>query len=99
VLWTDTLNTYLCTVNPSISIYKYEDDSTVQSSVFLCNSVVLPLLLHKQKGKQIPWPESASELYRPSYRRLSEKLVPTIADRVVSPSQRGGSLTAVISDF
>jgi hypothetical protein len=28
-----------------------------------------------------PWPESASELYRPSERRLSEKLVPTFADR------------------
>jgi hypothetical protein len=26
-------------------------------------------------------PESASELYRPSYRRLSAKLVPTFADR------------------
>jgi hypothetical protein len=28
-----------------------------------------------------PWPEYASELYRPSDRRLSEKLVPTFADR------------------
>jgi hypothetical protein len=28
-----------------------------------------------------PWPESASELYRPSDRRLSAKLVPTFADR------------------
>jgi hypothetical protein len=27
------------------------------------------------------WPESASELYRPSDRRLSAKLVPTTADR------------------
>jgi hypothetical protein len=27
------------------------------------------------------WPESASELYRPSDRRLSAKLVPTFADR------------------
>jgi hypothetical protein len=27
------------------------------------------------------WPESASELYRPSDRRLSVKLVPTFADR------------------
>jgi hypothetical protein len=30
---------------------------------------------------QTPWPESASELYRPSDRFLSEKLVPTFADR------------------
>jgi hypothetical protein len=28
-----------------------------------------------------PWPKSASELYRPSDRRLSAKLVPTSADR------------------
>jgi hypothetical protein len=28
-----------------------------------------------------PWPESASELYQPSDRRLSAKLVPTFADR------------------
>jgi hypothetical protein len=28
-----------------------------------------------------PWSESASELYRPSDRRLSAKLVPTFADR------------------
>jgi hypothetical protein len=27
------------------------------------------------------WPESASELYRPSDRRLSAKLVPTFSDR------------------
>jgi hypothetical protein len=30
---------------------------------------------------ETPWPESASELYRPSDRRLSAKLVPTFADR------------------
>jgi hypothetical protein len=28
-----------------------------------------------------PWPESASELYRPSDSRLTAKLVPTFADR------------------
>jgi hypothetical protein len=32
-------------------------------------------------NKQTPWSASASELYRPSDRRLSAKLVPTIADR------------------
>jgi hypothetical protein len=31
--------------------------------------------------KKNPWPKSASELYRPSDRRLSAKLVPTFADR------------------
>jgi hypothetical protein len=30
---------------------------------------------------KIPWPESASELYQPSDRRLSATLVPTSADR------------------
>jgi hypothetical protein len=30
--------------------------------------------------KKTPWPQSASELYRPSDRRLSAKLVPTFAD-------------------
>jgi hypothetical protein len=29
----------------------------------------------------IPWPESANELYRPSDRRLSAKLVPIFADK------------------
>jgi hypothetical protein len=31
--------------------------------------------------KKTPWPESASELYRPSDHRLTVKLVPTFADR------------------
>jgi hypothetical protein len=35
---------------------------------------------------------TASELYRPRYRRLSAKLVSTFADRGVSRSQRCGSL-------
>jgi hypothetical protein len=33
------------------------------------------------KEKETQWPESASELYRPSNRRLWSKLVPTFADR------------------
>jgi hypothetical protein len=37
--------------------------------------------MHKLKRNQTPWPESASELYRPSDRRLSANLVPTFADR------------------
>jgi hypothetical protein len=35
---------------------------------------------HTHTHTHTPWPESASELYRPSDRRLSAKLVPTIAD-------------------
>jgi hypothetical protein len=45
------------------------------------------------------WPESASELYRPSDRRLSAKLVSTLADGGMSRSQRDGSRTAVFSVF
>jgi hypothetical protein len=33
------------------------------------------------KNNQTPWSESASELYRPSDRRLSEKWLPTFADK------------------
>jgi hypothetical protein len=42
-----------------------------------------------------PWPQFASELYRPSDRRLSAKLVPTFADRgcrVVSATYPHGSI-------
>jgi hypothetical protein len=35
----------------------------------------------KKKNQQTPWSEFASELYLPTYRLLSEKLVPTFADR------------------
>jgi hypothetical protein len=46
-------------------------------------------------NKQTPWPESASELYGPSDRRLLTKLVPTFADRgchVVSVTDRYGRI-------
>jgi hypothetical protein len=55
------------------------------------------LLLQKAKlKKQTSWSESASELYRPSDRRLSVKLMPTFVDRWVSRSRRGGSPTTVM---
>jgi hypothetical protein len=38
------------------------------------------------KKKQTLWPESASELYRPSERHLSTNLVPNFADRGVAKS-------------
>jgi hypothetical protein len=50
-------------------------------------------------NKQTPWPESESELYRPSDGRLPAKLVPTFADRRASRSQRGEFPMAVISVF
>jgi hypothetical protein len=48
----------------------------------------------------IPWPKSASELYRPSDRRLSAKSVPTFAVRecrVVSATDPYGSIFHFIS--
>jgi hypothetical protein len=42
-----------------------------------------------------PWPQSASELYRPSDRRLLAKLVPTFADtecRMVSATDSHGRI-------
>jgi hypothetical protein len=38
-------------------------------------------LKHEKQNKQTPWPESVSELHRPSDRRFSANLVPTFADR------------------
>jgi hypothetical protein len=49
--------------------------------------------------KATPWPESASELHRPSDLRLSTKSMPTFADRGVSRSQLGGCPAAVFSVF
>jgi hypothetical protein len=37
--------------------------------------------LKESNNGQTPWPDFASELYRPSDRRLSAKLVSTFADR------------------
>jgi hypothetical protein len=48
--------------------------------------------------KKIPWSEPASELYRPSNRRLSAKLLPTCADRechVVSVMDPSGRILSV----
>jgi hypothetical protein len=51
------------------------------SNIFVTS--VLNELLQVLKGKKkIPWPEFAIELYPPSDRRMSTKLVPTFADRV-----------------
>jgi hypothetical protein len=52
-----------------------------------------------QTKKQTPWPESTSELYRPSDSRLSAKLVPTFADKGVSRGQHSVSPTAIFSVF
>jgi hypothetical protein len=49
--------------------------------------------------EQTPWRVFASELYRPSDRSLSAKLVPTFADRSVSCCESSEFLTAVMSVF
>jgi hypothetical protein len=49
-------------------------------------SLCCPLQIQPE---QTPWPESASELYRPSDCCMLAKLVPTSADRGVSRIQRG----------
>jgi hypothetical protein len=56
------------------------------SSIFLIiNSLPDRIPRHQQitcqNKKQTPWPESASELYRPSDRRFSTKRLPTFADK------------------
>jgi hypothetical protein len=48
--------------------------------------------MSRNTNKQTLWPESGSELYRPSDRRLSAKLVPTFMGREVLRGQRDGSL-------
>jgi hypothetical protein len=54
------------------------------SSGLWVNRFIILIKTEKEMNttKETPWPESASELYRPSDRRLSAKLVPTLADRV-----------------
>jgi hypothetical protein len=54
--------------------------------------VMLVISHQTNKRKQTPWPESASELYRPRDHHLSAKLLPTFADNVVPRGQRDGSL-------
>jgi hypothetical protein len=51
---------------------------------------------------QTPWPESACELYKPSDRRLSAKLVPTFVDKgchVVSVTDPYGRILGFLDRF
>jgi hypothetical protein len=78
----------------SLSVFdiKVADGCNIFLDSFSCGSEInfAKRLTFGQK-QLTPWPESASELYRPSGRSLSAKLVPTFADRGVSRSQRKGS--------
>jgi hypothetical protein len=54
--------------------------SYIHDNTILCNSCN-EMTNCSIFAEETPWPESASELHRPSDRRLSAKLVPTFADR------------------
>jgi hypothetical protein len=58
----------------------------------LCNFTVDNCSTWNIIKKKTPWSETASELYRPSDRRLSTKWLPTFADRGVPRGLRDGSL-------
>jgi hypothetical protein len=47
----------------------------------ICGSLLGNIARTVHKKKKTPWPETTSELYWPSDRRLLEKSVPTFADR------------------
>jgi hypothetical protein len=62
-----------CSVKPHRNGELYDSISALSFSVRNVSLCLPP--------NTTPWPESASDLYRPSDRRLSAKLVPTFADR------------------
>jgi hypothetical protein len=68
---------------PNYALYIWTDWGEPRNvSSRICNLWVKILnCTNKQTNKQTPWSESASELYRPSDRRLSAKWLPTFADR------------------
>jgi hypothetical protein len=49
--------------------------------VYNLKLVFIYLQIKKKLKNKTPWPQSASELYRPSDRRLSAKLMPTFKER------------------
>jgi hypothetical protein len=52
-----------------------------KSICYTNHAAVMSCLGSPTEGEKTPWPESASELYRPDDCRVSAKLVPTFADR------------------
>jgi hypothetical protein len=84
---------------PTFYVTKWIDRSRDPLQLlFILNIVMMTCLTcmySNQTCKNIPWPKTASELYRPSDRRLSENLVPTFADRgcrVVNVTDFNGSI-------
>jgi hypothetical protein len=70
-----------------VAINKYISLSIKKSKAgnlfrFISNSFRISYNSYQLRTKtKTPWPESANELYRPSDRRLSTKIVSTYADR------------------
>jgi hypothetical protein len=81
-----------------ISVYCREKFvSSSQVIVLICHILDVGSNLARVK-KKTQWPETASELYRPSDRRLSAKRLPTCADRgchVVSATDPSGRILSV----
>jgi hypothetical protein len=84
------LNMFLCLIKQRVmeTFWGVEVKLHENYCLYIWMSVALSVL-NKQ---QTPWPESASELYRPRDNRLSAKLVPNYADKGVSRGHRDGSL-------
>jgi hypothetical protein len=72
-------------VNRALSACKFA--SFFLYNVWNTNQTVCPqtnslaVIRPSKNRSKTPWPQSASELYRPSNRHLSAKLMPTFADR------------------
>jgi hypothetical protein len=60
---------------PALSDLRY--DSCPDTYYYVTQLCRFVRTSNKEKTEKTPWSESASELYRPSDRRLSAKLVPT----------------------
>jgi hypothetical protein len=60
----------------------------LRKSSKLTAGTILVFVIIVGQPNQTPWLQSVNELYRLSDRRLSAKLVPTFADRVVSRQRR-----------
>jgi hypothetical protein len=75
---------------------KYASSSSTIFNKSLSDTQSVPETSCKRLGacckSKTPWPESASELYRPSDHRLSAKLVITFSGYRVPRGQRDGSL-------
>jgi hypothetical protein len=84
------------TINPRRRVLLADNRNRRLPERYRCDMpLVLTTSVFGIRKKKIPWSESASELYRPSDRRLSAKWLPACADRrchVVSVTDRFGRI-------